>query len=64
MVGFVPHIRGSALLLDSCPSLVVAVFVVLLILRVRRVSHWPLPSRKCGWSVLCCEGFFVRFDTC
>ncbi len=42
MVGFVPHIRGSALLLDSCPSLVVAVFVVLLILRVRRVSHWPL----------------------
>ena len=45
MVGFVPHIRGSALLLDSCPSLVVAVFVVLLILRVRRVSHWPLPSR-------------------
>ena len=42
MVGFVPHIRGSALLLDSCPSLVVAMFVVLLILRVRRVSHWPL----------------------
>ena len=42
MVGFVPRIRGSALLLDSCPSLVVAVFVVLLILRVRRVSHWPL----------------------
>ena len=42
MVGFVPHIRGSTLLLDSCPSLVVAVFVVLLILRVRRVSHWPL----------------------
>jgi len=29
-----PHIRGSALLLDSCPSLVVAVFVVLLILLV------------------------------